>query len=359
MKNYLDRYLAGESPLHPERLTVPSNEELDNAEAAFDRLVDERKSQTSAAGKTRRRVVRLWPLAAAASIVLFIVFLPRQEQSPQEPVVVRQAIAQHTQQPEAVAEASQPEDVADEEPKEKPETKPSEHAPQPTKPTSTEDDKVRRHYSSQYSLDFTSPKDEPSFLASTSNMVTRRSSLADDNALDGSDGDGLNPYPAKDKDGIPEGWTDLKNWSNGQTIRRNLTKKEREQVAVLGAIAAKQWHIDISSMNTLRYGARTVTSDFFLELRGDTLRSYLPYLGDAHTPMLSPSVGLNFEEPVQSYKESMPESNKYTQIDIGVSTREDSYRYAIEIYANGRAYIRVRSMNRDPISYDGTMDTSN
>ncbi len=56
--------------------------------------------------------------------------------------------------------------------------------------------------------------------------------------------------------------------------------------------------------------------------------------------------------------ESKPKSNKYTQIDIDVRTREDSYHYMIEIYDSGEAMIRVRSMNRDPISFDGTMTTS-
>jgi hypothetical protein len=127
------------------------------------------------------------------------------------------------------------------------------------------------------------------------------------------------------------------------------------QVAVLGAIADKRWHIDINSMNTMRYGSRTVTSDFYLELRGDTLFSYLPYLGQVQISTMSPSIGLNFEEPVLTYKESKPKS-KYTQVDIDVKTREDSYHYVIEIYDNGQAYIRVRSMNRDPISFDGTLE---
>lgn len=361
MKNYLNRYLAGQSPLHPERLTLPSKEELDNAEAAFDRLVAECKSQASVAGKTRRRVVRLWLLAAAASIVLLFVFLPGQKQSPQETIVAQQTIVQYMPQPqpEAAAEVSQPEAVAEEESKEKPVTELSEDAPQPTEPIPTETVKVDRHFNSQYSLEFTSPKDEPSFIASTSYIVTHRSGLAGSNAPDDSHDDGLELYSAKDEDGIPEGWKDLKNWSNGQKGRRNLTKKERKQVAVLGAIAMKQWHVDISSMNTMRYGSRTVTSDFFLELRGDTLQSYLPYLGNAYTSTLASTVGLNFEEPVLSYKESKPTSNKFTQIDIDVRTREDSYRYAIEIYDNGQAYIRVQSVNRDPISYDGTIDTSN
>jgi hypothetical protein len=129
--------------------------------------------------------------------------------------------------------------------------------------------------------------------------------------------------------------------------------------AVAKAIAAKQWRIDINSMNTMRYGARTVTPDFYLELRGDTLHSYLPYLGQAQvSPKFSPSIGLNFETQVLRYKQSMPKSKKYTQIDIDVRTREDSYHYMIQFYDTGGATIYVRSLNRDPISFDGNLITS-
>ena len=135
---------------------------------------------------------------------------------------------------------------------------------------------------------------------------------------------------------------------------------EKEEVKPSDAIAAKQWRIDIRSMNTMRYGSRTVTPDFYLELRGDTLHSYLPYLGQAQvSPTLSPSIGLNFDKPVLKYKESKPKSNKYTQIDIDVRTQEDSYHYMIQIYDSGEATIRVSSLNRDAISFDGTLVTSN
>ena len=72
MKNYLDRYLAGEAPLHPERLSVPNDDELDAAEAEFDRLMTERESKTIAEDKPHARVVRLWPWAAAACVLLLI-----------------------------------------------------------------------------------------------------------------------------------------------------------------------------------------------------------------------------------------------------------------------------------------------
>ena len=312
--------------------------------------------------KTAPKSRQLWSyaaIAAAASIVLLIVFNIGKQHRPQEPVVAQQTENPAVVPSKTIVEESQPEVVSDEQPEEKPVTEPSEDVPQATEPTSTENNKVSRHFSSQPILDITSPEDEPFFLASTSYMVTNKSyrdGLANHHASDDSNDDGLSLYAVKDKDGMPEGWTDLKNWSNDHS-RRKLTKKERLQAAVGGAVTAKRWHIDINSMSTMRYGSRTVTSDFYLELRGDTLRSYLPYLGQAQvSPTLSPSIGLNFEEPVLRYKASKPQSNKYTQIDIDVKTREDSYHYVIEIYDSGQAYIRVRSMNRDPISFDGTMD---
>jgi hypothetical protein len=313
-------------------------------------------------------------LAAAASIALLIVFYFGKQQRPQEPVVAQTNEKVSPLQPPPEGEAPPLREGAGgeaEQPEGKPVTELSEDTPQPAEQTSTENVKAPRHFNSQRILDITSfpnsvrlpvafHEDEPFFLASTSYMVTHRSyrdGLVDINATDDSDDDGLNLHSVKDEGEMPEGWTELRNWSNSQNVRRNLTKKEKTQVAVAGAIAARQWHIEISSMTTMRYGSRTVTPDFYLELRGDTLRSYLPYLGQAQvSPTLSPSIGLNFEEPVLSYNDSKPKSNKYTQIDIDVRTREDSYHYVIEIYDNGQAYIRVRSMNRDPISFDGKLE---
>jgi hypothetical protein len=97
MKNYLDRYLAGEAPLHPERLELPTDEELDAAEAEFDRLMAERESQTIAEEKPRGRVVRLWPWAAAASLLLLIgvgAMLLKDGQPPQQEIVAKSEVKQ-------------------------------------------------------------------------------------------------------------------------------------------------------------------------------------------------------------------------------------------------------------------------
>lgn len=296
-------------------------------------------------------------IAIAASIALLVIFYNGQEQTPQEPLVAQQMVKPTAAPSLPIVEVSQPKTVEDEQsgirgqfsdPDENGITEPSTDSQEPTAMEKVEEP---RHFTPRPVLDITSPKDEPFFLASTSYMVapkSHRNGLAEESAE--SENSSAIPLPTK---------TASQNRPQIPSIKENfhkLTKKERKQMAVLGAIEMKRWHIDITTMNTMRYGSRTVTPDFFLELRGDTLHSYLPYLGQAYqSPTLSPAIGLNFEEPVRQYQESRPKS-KYTQLDIDVRTREDSYHYVIDIYDSGQATIRVRSLHRDPVSFDGTME---
>lgn len=74
----LDRYLAGEAPQHPERLALPSDSELDEAEATFDQMMAERQQpsakapQQSLAAERKSRIIRLWPWVAAACLLVLI-----------------------------------------------------------------------------------------------------------------------------------------------------------------------------------------------------------------------------------------------------------------------------------------------
>ena len=134
---------------------------------------------------------------------------------------------------------------------------------------------------------------------------------------------------------------------------------EREEVKTSDAIAAKKWRIDIRSMNTMRYGSRMVTPDFYLELRGDTLVSYLPYLGQVHGTVAaygSAGQGLNFTAPIDQMTKSN-HKHGMTRLEMLVHSKEERHIYTLEVYPNGQAYINVRSGERDPISFDGSVKT--
>ena len=69
----LEQYLAGNAPLHPDRLALPSEEELNAAEKEFDRFVSKRKQPA--------RLIAFWPFAAAVAAVLVVAFLLRPTKS--------------------------------------------------------------------------------------------------------------------------------------------------------------------------------------------------------------------------------------------------------------------------------------
>ena len=140
------------------------------------------------------------------------------------------------------------------------------------------------------------------------------------------------------------------------TQQERAERMAQRQKTVTEAVEKRQWRIDVNSMHTMRYGTKMVTPDFFLELRNDTLRSYLPYMGQAHrAPIGSPSQGLNFETQVLRYQQNRKKEH-LCEIEINVKTQEDTYHYWVEIFDSGEASIRVRSNDRDPVSFDGNIN---
>lgn len=81
----LEQYLAGQAPLHGDHQNLPSDEELDAAEAEFDRMMAERKQPA--------RRIPLWPWAAAAVAVIAVLLWPDTHSlsSPELPAVASQA----------------------------------------------------------------------------------------------------------------------------------------------------------------------------------------------------------------------------------------------------------------------------
>lgn len=139
------------------------------------------------------------------------------------------------------------------------------------------------------------------------------------------------------------------------TQQERAERRELMRKAVTEAVAKREMRIEIISMNAMRYGNRNVGADFFLELHGDSVRSYLPYLGVAHqAPMMSPGIGLNFDTRAISIKESHPKAD-LSRLEIDLRTSEDRYSYTVELYDSGKAYIHVNSQHRDPISFDGEL----
>ena len=113
------------------------------------------------------------------------------------------------------------------------------------------------------------------------------------------------------------------------SLQKREEQKELMRKAVSEALKKRQMYIDVRTMHPMRYASKTITSNYSLEVRGDTVRSYLPYIGVAHqAPMSSNPQVLNFVERILSYKESHPKAN-LTRIEMSLKTSEDNYEYIV------------------------------
>ena len=91
-----------------------------------------------------------------------------------------------------------------------------------------------------------------------------------------------------------------------------------------------------------------------IRVAGDTLTSYLPYFGEARMVPYGGGKGLNFEEKIASYSDSGASAEKRT-ITLAVKNEEDSYIFTLTVFEGGDTHIHVHSVNRDDISYHGTL----
>lgn len=129
-----------------------------------------------------------------------------------------------------------------------------------------------------------------------------------------------------------------------------------EQAAkVTKALEARDYKIAVNRMYPMKGSSRSVSYGYSVEVRNDSLISYLPYFGGAYNVPYGGGKGLNFSERIGSYRENQ-KNNGERQIEINVTNEEDTYIYLIKVFSNGNSSIDVTSRQRDHISYSGELE---
>ena len=137
-----------------------------------------------------------------------------------------------------------------------------------------------------------------------------------------------------------------------------LTTAEREakevewKAYVVKCIDDRHYKIDVNMMNPHRGTSKILSSSWSLEVKGDTLDSYLPYFGRAYEPVYGETKVLNFNAPIKSYEDSGFMKGKRT-IRIHVDNSEDIINYKLEVTEDGYACIDVYPRKREDISFSG------
>lgn len=118
------------------------------------------------------------------------------------------------------------------------------------------------------------------------------------------------------------------------------------------AIEQRQFGITVDMAHTARGQAIPLTPDFELEIRGDSVFSYLPYFGRAYSVPQGGGSGLDFDSRMTQYTVRRMDKG-LTRVEFRTRTNEDLYKYRIDVYDNGRATVSVSAMQRDRIRFDG------
>ena len=123
------------------------------------------------------------------------------------------------------------------------------------------------------------------------------------------------------------------------TAQSRSEKKAQTERNVREAINADHYKINVDYMQPMKGRSRALTSDYSIEIRNDSVFSYLPYFGVAYNVPYGGGKGLIFNAPITGYrKESL------------------KYEYSLTIYSDGSANIHIQPMNRQAISYSGELD---
>lgn len=139
------------------------------------------------------------------------------------------------------------------------------------------------------------------------------------------------------------------------------TKMTKQQMQAARAqhvregIENRRFTINVDRMYPMRMPARHLSSTYSLEIKGDTIVSYLPYFGRAYNVPYGGGKALNFTG-IMSYYEPRQGKRDETRIEIGVENEEDTYVYTLSIFSNGNTSIDVFSRNREQIAFSGEME---
>ena len=142
----------------------------------------------------------------------------------------------------------------------------------------------------------------------------------------------------------------------GQSLYSQTKKEKKEQKAkdIKEMIDEQRFTIDVD--RALPMGGRTVhlTTPYSLEMRGDSAISYLPYFGRAYSLPYGGGDGLRFEESITDYQSSFDKKGT-ARIKFVTRTKEDTFRFDVQVFSTGSAIISVTPTNRQSITYQGEL----
>lgn len=130
--------------------------------------------------------------------------------------------------------------------------------------------------------------------------------------------------------------------------------KEQRKEAVNKEIVSENYKIDVNTAMPMRGRNVSLSSPYSLEIRNDSVISYLPYYGRAYSIPYDGGKGLDFEAPIKEYTMELDKKGA-VRIKFSARSPEDYFTYNVRVFSNGSATIDVTMQNRQAISFMGNL----
>lgn len=143
-----------------------------------------------------------------------------------------------------------------------------------------------------------------------------------------------------------------------QAQTASKTKKTAKETAVKNMIENRSYTFTAQSTSPLRGSTRQLTGgEYDLRIVKDSVIAYLPFFGRAYTATLNPDdSGFKFTSTKFSYT-STPKKNGY-DIVIKLTDTKEAKQLTLSVSTSGYATLSIISLNRDPISFYGTVEAN-
>ena len=132
-----------------------------------------------------------------------------------------------------------------------------------------------------------------------------------------------------------------------------IQAQEKNEPTTQQIVESKNYIFKAESVSPPRGRLRHLTSEYDLVVTSDTVIAYLPYFGRAYSAPINPSEGgIKFTSANFEYTADKKKTRSW-EILIRPKDAPDIQALYLTIFDNNKASLRVNSLNRESISFNG------
>ena len=141
--------------------------------------------------------------------------------------------------------------------------------------------------------------------------------------------------------------------ANSSNKKQMKLEKEKE---IRELIESGNFRFLANSANPMSGRSINLTSNYDLKIYNDTIETWLPFFGRAYSVDYGGDGGIKFKEQAVTIDKKFNSRKKIYEYSIVVKTSQDKYTINLSTGLNGYGNLYVRSQNRQPISFYGTIE---